>query len=70
MDSEIETLVESTEEIELDPVCGEVLDLDIASEHDLVLEFEGRAYAFCGLRCRSVFEHEPTRYATAGRAQP
>ncbi len=68
MDGEI--AIESTEDIELDPVCGQVVDLDLASEHDLTLEFEGRDYAFCGRECRTRFEHEPKRYATAGRAQP
>jgi len=68
MDGEIQ--IESDEEIELDPVCGAMVDLDQARERDLALEFEGRDYAFCGLACRSRFSHEPTRYATAGRAQP
>ena len=65
-----EPLMETVEEIELDPVCGAILELDDAAQRDLVLEYEGRTYAFCGKQCRERFEHEPLRYSVAGRSQP
>lgn len=64
------TPIESDQEVEIDPVCGESVDLDQAGEHALTLEYEGRAYVFCGSGCRRRFERAPTRYATPGRAQP
>ena len=62
--------IESDEEVEVDPVCGAIVDLDDAEQRDLALEFEGRSYTFCGEGCRSLFEHDPARYSVAGRAQP
>ncbi|HZP97551.1 MAG TPA: hypothetical protein VFC31_14630 [Candidatus Limnocylindria bacterium] len=62
--------IESETEIEVDPVCGAVVDLEEASHHALALEFEGREYAFCGPVCRARFEHAPLRYAVPGRTQP
>lgn len=62
--------IESEQEIEIDPVCGMIVDLDQAREHALALDYEGRSYVFCGIGCRQRFEHEPTRFAIGGRAQP
>jgi YHS domain-containing protein len=65
-----EPLAETIEEIEVDPVCGAIVDLDDAEQRDLALEYEGRSYTFCGSDCRSRFEQRPERYSAAGRAQP
>jgi len=65
-----EIRVESDEEVAIDPVCGRTVDLDDSKERDLVLEYEGRTYTFCGSDCRSRFEHRPMGYSAAGRAQP
>ena len=62
--------VETESEIELDPVCGAVVDLDAAGEHTLLVAFDGRSYAFCGPACRDRFTAAPLRYGAAGRSQP
>lgn len=56
-------------DVELDPVCGNAVSLERFAD-DLILEFAGRLYAFCGRTCRDRFLKEPTRYAVAGRAEP
>jgi YHS domain-containing protein len=55
---------------DIDPVCGERVEPEEAATHSLMVEYEGRQYVFCGKDCRARFEHAPTRYAAAGRAQP
>jgi len=62
--------IESDSEIELDPVCGMRVELDVAMEHSLSLEFEGRQYLFCSTECRQRFERSPKTYAVAGRTAP
>ena len=62
--------LETDAQIEIDPVCGATVALDEATERVLALEYEGRAYAFCGPACKARFEHAPLRYAAAGRPQP
>ena len=56
--------------IEFDPVCGAAVEPETAAARQLVTQFEGRAYIFCGLSCRARFEHAPTRYAASGRSEP
>lgn len=56
-------------DIEVDPVCGQPVDLD-SYRDDLILDFGGRLYAFCGRGCMQLFLSDPTRFATAGRAEP
>jgi YHS domain-containing protein len=67
---DVEFPLETDQEIEVDPVCGKTVPLDEAKERGLAMEFEGRAYVFCGAACRSRFTRAPTRYAVSGRAQP
>ena len=45
-----------------DPVCGMKVDPDAASAKGLTLDFEGRAYVFCGKGCFLEFRDDPARY--------
>lgn len=55
----------------LDPVCGMTVDVARAEADGLLIEFEGRTYAFCRAGCRRAFEEEPATYAAkADAAQP
>jgi len=56
--------------IEFDPVCGAAVEPETAGDRQLVTQFEGRAYVFCGNACRAHFEREPRRYSAAGRSEP
>jgi YHS domain-containing protein len=56
--------------VEFDPVCGAAVEPETAAARQLVSQFEGRAYVFCGDACRAHFEHEPKRYCAAGRSAP
>jgi len=56
--------------VEFDPVCGAAVEPETAASNQLVTQYEGRAYVFCGNSCRAHFEHTPTRYAAAGRSEP
>lgn len=56
-------------DIERDPVCGGRIALE-SFEDDLIIDFAGRLYAFCGRPCRDRFLADPTRYAVSGRAEP
>ncbi|HUQ78150.1 MAG TPA: YHS domain-containing protein [Patescibacteria group bacterium] len=47
----------------LDPVCGMTVDVAKAEAAGLILEYEGRTYAFCRDGCRRAFEEEPATYA-------
>lgn len=56
--------------VDIDPVCGALVDPEEAAQRDLSLEYEGRLYIFCGEGCRVLFEESPIRFAAAGRAEP
>lgn len=56
--------------VEFDPVCGAAVEPDSAASRQLVTQYEGRTYVFCGHGCRARFEHTPTRFAASGRSQP
>ena len=49
-------------DVELDPVCGSAVSLE-SFEDDLLVDFAGRLYAFCGRTCRDRFLAEPVAYA-------
>jgi len=54
----------------IDPVCGMTVDVAAAEAAGLLLEHEGRTYAFCGSGCRRAFLEEPaTSVAKAEAAQ-
>ncbi len=47
----------------LDPVCGMTVDVAEAEKARLILEHEGRTYAFCRPGCLRAFQEEPSAYA-------
>lgn len=51
----------------IDPVCGMSVGVDDAEAAGLLIEHEGRTYAFCRSGCRRAFIEEPQVYVT--RAQ-
>ncbi|MEW6223272.1 MAG: YHS domain-containing protein [Chloroflexota bacterium] len=57
----------------IDPVCGMTVDVARAEEAGLLLEHEGRTYAFCRDGCRRAFVERPAEYvaqAAAAAHQP
>jgi len=46
----------------IDPVCGMTVAVATAEAAGLLLEHDGRTYAFCGKRCRRAFVEEPATY--------
>lgn len=54
----------------LDPVCGMTVDVARAEADGLLVEFEGRTYAFCRAGCRRAFLEEPATYAAQADAEP
>jgi len=49
----------------IDPVCGMTVDVARAEAAGLLLEHEGRTYAFCGPGCRRSFVEDPSPYLQA-----
>lgn len=45
-----------------DPVCGMTVNPEQARTKDLVYEFDGREYAFCGKGCLLEFRDNPEQY--------
>ena len=45
-----------------DPVCGMKIDIETARAKGLAVDFEGRAYVFCGKGCLLEFSDDPARY--------
>lgn len=52
----------------LDPVCGMSVDVDQAETDGLLLEYDGRTYAFCRTGCRRTFLEEPATFAAKAEA--
>lgn len=46
----------------IDPVCGMTVDVARAEEAGLLLEHEGRTFAFCRSGCRAAFVDDPDEY--------
>jgi Cu+-exporting ATPase len=46
----------------IDPVCGMTVDVAVAEAGGLLVEHEGRTYAFCGRGCRRTFVEGPGAY--------
>ena len=46
----------------IDPVCGMTVEVARAEAAGLLLEHEGRTYAFCGAGCRRTFVEDPAEY--------
>ena len=49
----------------LDPVCGMTVDVATAEVAELIVEHDGRTYAFCRPGCLRAFQEEPSVYAAA-----
>ncbi|CAN5617131.1 hypothetical protein BH23CHL7_BH23CHL7_08050 [soil metagenome] len=47
----------------VDPVCGMAVRVAVAEEDGLLVELDGRTYAFCRAQCRDAFVASPERYA-------
>ena len=45
-----------------DPVCGMVVNPEVASAAGLAVEHEGQSYYFCGRGCRLEFLDDPERF--------
>ena len=57
----------------IDPVCGMTVDVVRAESAGLLLEHEGRTYAFCRSGCKRAFVEEPEEHvarADAASAAP
>ena len=52
----------------IDPVCGMTVAVARAEEAGLLLEYEGRTYAFCGSGCRRAFVEGPQEYVAKAEA--
>jgi YHS domain-containing protein len=52
----------------IDPVCGMTVDVAGAEEAGLLLEHEGRTWAFCRPGCRRAFVEEPEVYIAKAEA--
>jgi Cu+-exporting ATPase len=52
----------------IDPVCGMTVDVAHAEAEGLLLEYDGRTYAFCRAGCRRAFLEEPAVYASQAEA--
>lgn len=52
----------------IDPVCGMTVDVARAEAAGLLLEHEGRTYAFCRAGCRRAFAEGPAEYVAKAEA--
>lgn len=52
----------------IDPVCGMTVDVARAESAGLLLDHDGRTFAFCGPGCRRAFVEEPSGYLEAADA--
>lgn len=52
----------------IDPVCGMTVDVHRAEEAGLLLDHEGRTYAFCRGGCRRAFVESPDEYIAKAEA--
>ncbi len=52
----------------IDPVCGMTVDVAKAEAAGLLLELEGRTFAFCRTGCKRAFVEEPGEYLARAEA--
>lgn len=52
----------------IDPVCGMTVDVDRAEAAGLLVELDGRTFAFCRSGCKRAFLEEPEVYVAAALA--
>jgi YHS domain-containing protein len=53
----------------VDPVCGMTVDVHTAEHSGLLLEFEGRTYAFCRSGCLRAFRDDAAEYVARAKAE-
>lgn len=61
-------MTETRPEKLIDPVCGMSVDVEAAEKAGLLLERDGRTYAFCRSGCRRAFLEEPEAYVAQAEA--
>jgi YHS domain-containing protein len=52
----------------IDPVCGMTVDVAHAEEAGLLIEREGRTFAFCRPGCKRAFAESPAEYLAQAEA--
>jgi YHS domain-containing protein len=52
----------------IDPVCGMTVDVAAAEAAGLLLEYDGRTWAFCRAGCMRAFVADPQEYVVAAEA--
>jgi Cu+-exporting ATPase len=52
----------------IDPVCGMTVDVASAEAAGLLLEHDGRTYAFCRAGCKRAFVEGPDEYVAQAQA--
>ncbi len=52
----------------IDPVCGMTVDVGRAEAEGLLLDHDGRTFAFCRTGCRDAFVADPGPYLTMSEA--
>ena len=45
-----------------DPVCGMIVNQEVAQAAGLIAEHDGHSYYFCGRGCRLEFLDDPSRF--------
>ena len=53
----------------IDPVCGMTVSVAQAERAGLLLEHDGRTYAFCRAGCRRAFVEDPAQYVARAEAE-
>jgi YHS domain-containing protein len=46
----------------VDPVCGMVVDPEVAATRGLQSTYEGNTYSFCSRGCKLDFDEDPAQY--------
>ena len=59
---------EARPETLIDPVCGMTVNVAAAEAAGLLLEHEGRTWAFCGRGCRRSFADDPAEHVARAEA--
>jgi YHS domain-containing protein len=57
-------------DVVIDPVCGMRVSVDDAEADGLLVELDGRTWAFCREACRDAFISEPAGYVARAMAAP
>ena len=57
-------------DVEVDPVCGKAVSLELFEQDEMIIDYAGRLYAFCSRDCRTTFLADPVMFAVSGRDVP